>query len=540
MRISQIISKIFGLNLFWVVFLKGLLLVTATSFIACGDDKKADVTEFIIANGAEPEAIDPHLLSGVPETRIYQSMFEALFSYGPKAEIMNGLVSSYTSNDEGTIYQFTLRKDIVWSDGAPITTEDVLFSFRRILNPMLASPYAWFPELFIKNGTAYNKGEVSADELGVRIIDEQTFELELVGPLPYVVDALRHQSFAIIPKHVVEKYGEDWTLTQNIVTNGPFTLKEWIPQDKLVVEKNPLYWDADNVKLDEVVFLASEDGNTNYNAYINGEVDWLTSTPQGRLDEAKLRDDYYVHPSFSTYYYSVQFNKPELSDVRVREALARSINKEILVQEITRNGQIPTNAIVPPLPTYTPVDGYNYDVEKARKLFAEAGYPDGKGFPTLTILYNTSEGHKRIAEYVQQEWLENLGVKVTLENMEWKTFLKVRRAGDFQIARDGWLGDYLDPNTFLDMFVSGGASNGIQYANPEYDRLLKEASRTKDVTSRMGLLKRAESILIEQDIGIIPIYYYTSSNMFNNKKWEGFYNNIANRHSIKFIKPKKE
>ncbi len=225
--------------------------------------------------------------------------------------------------------------------------------------------------------------------------------------------------------------------------------------------------------------------------------------------------------------------------MRVREALARSIDKKTLVENVIRGGQIATDAFVPLIGEYVPVKGLSYDVEKARKLLADAGYPNGKGFPTLTVLYNTNENHKTIAEYIQQEWLENLGINIKLENMEWKTFLKERRTGNFQIVRNGWVGDYFDPNTFLDLYITDGESNGIKYSNAQYDALLSKAAREKDIKTRMGLLRQAESLLIEQDIGLIPLYYYTSSNMFNNEKWEGFYSNIADDHNLKFIKPKK-
>ncbi len=532
MKILQMISKIFGLNLF-------LLFFIGASFISCVLGNKSDVVEFVIANGSEPETIDPQFITDTVGKRIYESIFDSPFIYGPRdIEVLNGLASAYSQNDDGTIYQFTLREGLVWSDGMPITTEDVLFSYRRMLNPAMGSPVSLSFAEDIKNGEEYYNGKVSIEEVGIRIIDERTIEIELVGPLPLVLNRFTSSGFAVLPKHVVEKYGEDWTKVENIVSNGPFVLKEWTPQDKIVVEKNPLYWDADNVELDRVVFLASEDTNTNYNAYINGELDW-SSVPSAKIQEAKLRDDYYTSPSFGVYYYSLQLNKPELRDVRVRKALAHSINKEILVEEITRGGQLPTDAYIPPLPTYDPVEGHGYNVEKARQLLAEAGYPDGKGFPTLTILYNTSEGHKRVAEYVQQEWLENLGINVSLENMEWKTFLKVVRTGDFQVARSGLIDDVFDPSGLLGYYKTGKPVNGIKYANAEYDELLKKASGIRDEATRMKLFRQAESIFIEQDVGIIPIYYYTNSNMFNNKKWEGFYANIANVHPLKFIKPKK-
>ncbi len=526
-RFFQAVTVFLYIALFFITLLGG-----------CYAQKFHDV-EFIIANGAEPEAIDPYLISGTIEARITQSMFEAFFIHDPKtAEPINGLVESHSINEDGLVYKFTLRNNLVWSDGMPITTEDVLFSLRRILDPSSTSPYTWFPALFVKNGYAYNKGEVDVDALGVRAIDERRFELSLTGPLPYVLDALTHPAFTIVPKHVVEQHGENWTLPENIVSSGPFVLKEWRQQERLQVEKNPRYWDAKNVSLDSVVFLSGDNMNTNYNSYINNEVDWLIGVPQGRIDEVKLRNDYYSEPAFGTYYYSLHLQKPELRDVRIREALARAIDKKDLIENVLRQNQIPTNAYVPPLANYTPVCGLAYDVKRAQQLLAEAGYANGAGFPQLSILYNTNTGNKRIAEYIQQEWLENLGIHVTLENMEWKTFLQKRRMGDFYISSSIWFGDYLDPNTFLDLYMSDGASNNIRYANSQYDALLTEAAQTKNVPKRMSLLKEAESLIIEKDIGIIPLYYYTSSHMFNNIAWQGFYSNIVDKHQLKFIKPR--
>jgi len=519
-----------------------LILVVASSllFAAGGKEAAAAVAVakapvvFRLVNGAEPESLDPHQIQGVPEHRIFEAIFEGLVAYDPKtADAVPGLAESWTASADGTQYTFKLR-DAVWSDGVKITAQTVVDSWLRGLDPATASPYAWFPAMFLKGAAEYNDGSAGKEAVGIRALDEKTFQMDLLGPLPYAIGALAHYSFAVVPLHAIAKNGDKWTMPANFVGNGPYTLKEWVPQSYIKVVPNAKYWDAKAVKLDEVIFYAIDDNNTAYNMYLNGEVDWMTTVPLDQIEAASLRKDYHRAPQLATYYYVFQVEKAPFNDARVRKALSLAFDRQALVNQVTRGGQIPALGIVPEMAGYTGLGEPKVDIAAARKLLAEAGYPNGVGFPKTTILYNTSEAHKAIAEFLQQEWKKNLNITIELENQEWATYLSNRNAGNFQVARAGWVGDYQDPNTFLDMFLTGAGMNGGKYSNAVYDLLINEAARMggKD---RLEVLMEAEYIMIVEDQALMPIYYYTTNNMIDTSKWGGWYANTMDYHPTKDV-----
>ncbi len=498
----------------------------------------SDKVVFRISNGAEPESLDPAKIQGVPEHRIYEALFEGLIIFDPEtADGIPGLAESWTVSEDGKQYTFKLR-EANWSDGTPITADDVVYSWLRELDPVTASPYAWFPCMFLEGAADFNAGTADASAVGIRALDDHTFQMDLIGPLPYVIGALGHYSFAVVPQHAVEKYGDAWILPENFVGNGPYTLKEWTPQSRIVCEKNEAYWDADAVQLDEVIFYASDDNNTNYNMYLNGELDWLTAVPADQLDSAKMRADYQVAPQLSTYYYTINNTKAPFDDPNVRKALSYAVDRQALVDQVTKGGQLACWGIVPNMAGYEalmPTDHDMFDPEYAQELLAEAGYPNGVGFPTFSLLYNTDDSHKLIAEFIQQQWKENLNITCELENQEWATYLANRNSGNFEIARAGWVGDYQDPNTFLDMFITGAGMNGGKYSNDTYDTLINEAARMEAGEDRMEVLKTAEDIFINEDQGIIPFYYYVSQNMIDTNKWGGWHTNTMDYHPTKDI-----
>lgn len=489
---------------------------------------------FTLSNGAEPASLDPALIQGVPEHRIFMAMFEGLVTVDPKtANAAPGLAETWESNEDGTQYTFHLRHT-TWSDGVPITANDVVYSWLRELAPETASPYAWFPTMFLKGAAEYNSGEADASAVGIRALDDYTFQMDLIGPIPYAVDALQHYSFAVVPKHAIEEFGDKWTAPENIVSNGPFLLKERVPQSYLSFVPNDKYWNKDEIYIDKLVILSSDDENTNYNMFTNGEIDWITNVPTDKLASAKMKDSYQANAQLATYYYIFQTEVAPLDNVLVRKAISYAINREDLVEGVTKAGQIPAWGIVPPMAGYEalefPFDSEEEATEMAQEFLAEAGYPNGVGFPTLEILYNTSEGHKQIAEYVQQELKTKLGIDIELVNEEWGTFLDDRASGAFEIARAGWVGDYQDPNTFLDMFMTGAAMNGGKYANDVYDTLLQEAATIENPVDRLGVLKTAEDIIVNEDCAIIPFYYYITINMIDTNKWGGWYKNTMDYH----------
>jgi ABC-type oligopeptide transport system, periplasmic component len=492
--------------------------------------------DFVINNGAEPQSLDPSHIQGVPEHRIYMALFEGLVQYDPKtSRAVPGVAEKWTISPDGTKITFKLR-DAQWSDGTPITAQDFVDGWLRTLDPKTGSEYAYMVGMVVKGANEFNSGKGAKEDVKVKAVDKKTLEVELTGPMPYAVDMMAHYAFAPLPMQAIAKYGDEWIKPGKFVGNGAFVLKDWKPQQYVLVEKNTKYWDAKNVKLSTVKFLPIEDIKTEYNMFKSGDIDWATTIPNDLLDEVKLRKDYQVSPQVSTYYYIFNVTRKPFDDVRVRKALAMAIDKKALVDQVTKGGQIVADAITPPMEGYVPPKGNPFNVEQAKKLLAQAGYPDGKGFPDTTVIYNTNDNHKKIAEFVQAQWKNNLGIEVKLQNIEWKTFLDVRsNQHDFAITRAGWVGDYLDPNTFLDMFIKGSGNNDGLYDNSKYDALIDQAKKTPAGAKRFDTLKQAETYLIDQDQAIIPFYYYVAQNLIDTNKWGGWYANPLDVHAWKYI-----
>jgi oligopeptide transport system substrate-binding protein len=359
--------------------------------------------------------------------------------------------------------------------------------------------------------------------------------------MPYVLSALTHQAFQIVPIHALKIYGAQWTQPKNFVGNGPFVLKEWTPNDKIVCVKNPKYWDAKNVKIDQLVFVSTEDDAVSYRMYVNGEVDWNTNSPPAdKIDEAKARPqkDFYTTPIMTVYYYEFATMRPPFNDLRVRKAFSMSMGRKDIAEKITKTGEIPTTNYVMPMGGYTGPVGIPEDVEMAKKLLADAGYPGGKGFPVVKLGYNTSSRHKSIAEFLQQRWEQVLGVKVELTNMDFATFLDVRKDGNlggFDIARAGWQADYMDPYNFLFMFLSDNVDfNDPRWKNAKYDELILKSNTLPAGAERNKLFFDAEKLLVE-DLPIAPMLFYTSQNMIDLNKWGGWSSNALDRHAPKFF-----
>jgi oligopeptide transport system substrate-binding protein len=297
------------------------------------------------------------------------------------------------------------------------------------------------------------------------------------------------------------------------------------------------------VKLDQVVYYPIDDNNTAYNMYLKGELDWQHTVPLDRIDEAKKRPDFQNKPYLGSYYYLFNHTKPPFNDGRIRKAFSMAVDRRELVEKVSKGGQLPALAYTPPMTGYEPPKGFKEGLEGAKKLLAAAGFPGGKGFPKVTILYNTHEGHKKIAEYLQQKWEQGLGVKVEIVNQEWKTYLDTRRdgrMGGFELCRAGWIGDYQDPYNFLFMYLADNFDfNDGRYYNTAYDTLVKKANTMSAGPARMKVFEQAEKILIEQDHGILPIYYYATLNMIDLDKWNGWHSNVLDVHPAKAISPKR-
>lgn len=356
---------------------------------------------------------------------------------------------------------------------------------------------------------------VAFDKLGgLETPDPKTLIVNLTDPIPYFPNLVAFYTLFPVHRQSVETYGSPmFTKPENIVTNGPFKLELRRLRDRVRLVKNEDYYDADKVALKSVDFLSMEGENTALNMYETGQLDWVTMPPETVREVLMERDDFYTAPQLSVYFYRLNVARPPLDNVLVRRAIAMAINRVEIVEEVTKTGQIPATTIVPPgFAGYTSAKGFEPSVARARELLAEAGYPGGRGIPRLTILYNTSEGHRSIAEVVQQQLQNNLNIAVELQNMEWGSFLDKVQQTDYQIARAGWIADYPDPNTFLDMWVTGGPQNNTNWSNAEFDQLIAAAARATDPEERMRILQQAEQIWVDE-LPAIPMYFYTSINI---------------------------
>jgi oligopeptide transport system substrate-binding protein len=523
---------------------KKINVILAMSFLIIGLFSAAAIAEykgeFRIGNGGEPESLDPQMMTETLETleqRIHMTLFENLTSIKPEdATPIPGVAESWEISPDGKVYTFKLRKT-VWSDGVPITAETFVKSWLRVLKPSIKAPYAWLPCMFIAGAESYNKGKSGPEEVKIKALYDYTLQVELIERMPFLLAVLSHPSFSPVPIHMIEKYGMDWTKPGRMVSNGPFMLEEWKSGDKLSCVPNPQYWDKETVKLARVIFYPIEDSDTAYRKFLKGELDWTSSIPPEQLETALARTDSYDVPYFGCYYYIFNYKKKPFNDSRVRKALSISINRQELIKKITMAGEISTTAFVPPISGYKTINGNKEDIELAKKLLSEAGFPGGQGFPKFKILYNTFKSgiHKKIAEYIQKQWKENLGVQCTLTDWDWNTFLEIRRSNSFDVARGGWIGDYLDPRTFLDMFATNSKINDGRYNNLEYDQLIEATTKESDPQKRMDLFNQAEEMLITQDQAVMPICFYPSKGMIDTKKWGGWYTNIMNLHPPKYI-----
>ena len=488
-------------------------------------------------NGTEPQSLDPHIATGVPEHHIISSLMEGLVHKdGETLEPRPGVAKSWDISADGRVYTFYLRQDARWSNGDLHNAHDYVWSWWRALQPALGNLYAYmyFP---IANAKAYYDGEISDfSQVGVKALDDYVLQVTLTEPIPYFLQLLDHYSTYPVHRATVEKFGKAdqrgtrWTFEGNIVGNGAFQLKEWKINRRITVERNPHYWNAENVRLNQVVFYPTENVTTEERMFRAGQLHY-SGIPSDKIQAYSQSDDpsLRIQPYLGVYFYRLNVDKPQLSDKRVRRALGMTINRDQLVSQITKGGQIPAYAITPPgTMGYYPESDLTFDPEGAKKLLAEAGYPNGEGFPTTEILYNTSEGHRKIAVALQQMWKKHLNIDVVLLNQEWKVYLDTVSNHHYEIARAGWIGDYVDPNNFLDMFLCNGGNNRTRWCNPEYDQIiLQQVPKAKTHQQRLELFQKAETILLDE-MPVIPIYIYTSNNLVH-PTVKNFGRNILNQ-----------
>jgi len=490
--------------------------------------------------GGEVATLDPTRMTALQDGRVAAALFEGLtvldaHDLKPRA----GVASRWTVSPDGLTYTFDLRPDAKWSDGRPVTAEDFAWTWRRALDPKTAAEYAYmlYP---IRGARAYydemqkTSGEGDWTKVGVRVESPLRLTVELQQPTAYFLDLTAFATYLPVRGDIVERYGERWTMPPQVITNGAYRLVEWRFRSRMRWERNPHYWNVAAVPLERIELRVFDDLNTALLAYETGAVDMTTVVPglaiEPLLEARRLgkRSDVLYATNLGTYFYRFNCTRQPLTDARVRRALAMAIDRKAVIERAARGGQQPYFTLVPPgMPGYTSPPGLVEDVEAAKRLLAEAGYGSGDGLPELAVLVNKGGDHVPIAQMIQQQWRERLGIRVRIEQVEWKVFLDTIQHLDYQVARGGWYGDYIDPNTFLDMFVTGGGNNQTGWSNAAYDALIARAAKETDAQARMKIFAEAEAILV-RETPIFPIYVYTTT-MLVRPGLEGLEPNLMNR-----------
>jgi len=496
-------------------------------------------------NSSEPGSLDPALAQGTHESFPLNHLCAGITRVSAEGKVENALADNIDVSEDGLTYTVTLKKDLKWSDGNPITAADFEFSWKRVLDPATGSKYA-YQLYYIKGAQAYNEGSGKAEDVAVKALDDLTIEIVLENPTAYFDSVLAFYTYYPVEKALVEK-NPDWAKDPSTyVSSGAFKLTAWEHNARISMDKNPNFYDADNVKIDGIDFDILEDQNTAWQKFVSGEYNMIPDLPVEQVAALKEANDsqLIIGDDLGTYYYNLNPAVKPLNNIKVRKALSMAIDRTIITDNIARGGQVPATGLVPGglnddtgkdfTESGKSLNLVTTDVEKAKQLMEEGLQEEGMTAAdvNLTILYNTLESHKAIAEVIQQMWNQNLGINVNLENVEFQVKLDREKAKDYEISRASWIGDYEDPMTFIDMFVTGGTQNDVNYSNPEYDRLVAEAKASIDQKLRMDNMKKAEQLLLE-DAAIIPIYFYTRPYVVK-PNVTGIYKNITQYPNVTY------
>lgn len=499
---------------------------------------------FYYGNGSEPQGLDPHVVTGVPENHLVRALFEGLAVKNPYTlEPEPGVAKSWDISDDGRIITFHINPKARWSNGDPMTAHDYVWSWQRALHPMMGNQYGYMLYPII-NAEAFTKGKIKDfSEVGVKALNDLTLQVTLNEPTPYFIQLMDHYSTFAVHRPTIEKHGKltdrftRWTRPENIVSNGAFTLKDWKLNRRITMEKSQTYWDKNKVRLNGVIFFPTENIVSEERMFRADQLHYTQDVPLDKIPvyQKMKNSPLALAPFLGTYYYLVNTKRPPVNDVRVRKALAMAIDRDTLSSSVMKGIVTGAYAITPPGTIgYYPPKLTEYNPEKARKLLAEAGYPDGEGWPGAELIYNTHESHRKIAVAVQQMWKDVLNIDITLANQEWKVYLDSTHTMNYQIARRGWIGDYVDPNNFLDMFITDGGNNMTGFANEEYDDIvLRQAPAAKTRKERYALFKKAETILMEQ-MPILPIYTYASKHLVK-PSVKGLPTNLMDSINLKYV-----
>jgi oligopeptide transport system substrate-binding protein len=499
--------------------LAGNLAMAAT--VPAGVDLAAK-QELVKGNGDEVQSLDPHKIEGVPESNVSRDLLEGLVISDTQGHPIPGVAESW-ENKDGKVWTFHLRKNAKWSNGEPVTAQDFVYSWQRLADPKTASPYASYLQYgHLENIDDIIAGKKSPDTLGVKALDANTLQVTLSEAVPYFFKLLIHPSMSPVYKPAVDKFGEKWTQPENWVGNGAFKLQAHVINERIVVVRNPDYWDNANTKLDKVTFLPISSEVSDVNRYFSNDGSDMTYNNMPIELFKKLQRDnpkeLHVDPYLCTYYYEINNQKAPFTDPRVREALKLGLDRDIMVNKVLAQGQLPAYSYTPPATdgaNLTKPEWFSWSQDKrnteAKKLLAEAGYTADKPL-TFELLYNTSDLHKKLAIAASSIWKKNLGVNIKLNNQEWKTFLDTRHQGNFDVSRAAWCADYNEPSSFLNTMISDSSSNTAHYKSAAFDKVMADSAKASDEKSRSDLYAKAEQIL-DKDSAIVPVYYYVNARL---------------------------
>ena len=519
----------------------GLLLLLLT-----GRGQKADRADLVFANGGEAETLDPALMTAQLDMRLAYALFEGLTTYNAAGEPRPGVAASWEVAADGLTYTFHLRADALWTNGERVTAQDFVDSWRRTLTPTTAARNS-YQLYYLKNGRRFNdpaSGLTDFSQVGVHALDERTLQVELEHPTPFFLDLCCTSALLPVPLPTVQRWGDAWTKPAHIVTNGAFTLQEWRLNDRMRFRKNPRYWNRDAVRLNTVDALPISQANVALNYFASGECDLLMDkglVPVTLVGDLKQKPYFHSAPFLGTFFIRFNCSRPPFNDPRVRQAFSLVVDKRLLVEKITKAGEIPASSFVPPGTGgyQPPKPGLGYDPARARQLLAEAGYPQGRGFPSFAFLYNNGEQNQYIGVELKSMFERELGVEMGLRPQENKAYLNTMSSLDYDLARSSWIGDYNDPNTFLDMWVTGGGNNRCGWSDPSYDALIADAAREPDHAKRLAIFRRAETLLVSEATPICPLYFYVGIQLYHDDVLGGVQSNVLDEHPIREMYRKK-
>ncbi|GAB4069841.1 peptide ABC transporter substrate-binding protein [Ancylobacter sonchi] len=516
-------------------------LLIATLMLGAAALPAAAESVYNRGNSADPESLDPHKTSTIYEAHILRDLYEGLVMPNATAGLIPGAAESWTVSPDGKVYTFKLRADGKWSNGDPVTADDFVYSFRRLEDPATGAEYASMLYV-IQNAEEVNTGKAKPEQLGVRAIDPATLEVTLKAPTPYFLEMLTHQSTYPVNRKSMDALGADWIKPGKMVSNGPFTLAEFVPNDHIKLVKNPTFHAAGEVKLDAVNYVPTEDRSTAIKRFEAGELDSNDDLPTEQLADLKKKfgDQVKVGPYLGTYYYAIKTDKAPWNDPKLRRAVSLLIDRDFLAEKVWQNSMIPAYSMVPPgIEGYTPSEAdyaktSQFDREdEAKKILSDLGYGPGKPLK-LEIRYNTSENHKNTAVAIQEQ-LKPFGIEVSLINTDTKThYGLLEQKGDYDYARAGWIADYKDPETFLGISRKASGNNYSNFSNESFEKLMGEAAAAGgDAKVRMAKLAEAEKVLIDQ-LGNMPLLYYSYHSIVS-PKLQGWQANVMDIHPSRFI-----